>query len=295
MQELEVLSEELIVSIFEKGTKRKEREEVIVCEDDVDYDPWAVEEAPRARTLPPGANIHKKHEFYKEMYPTYPWGIPNMTTATNRPLGNFSIKKSKKHKLGKIYMPYWEAFHKYIKNLVWEDDEESSRGVTFLELVVDYELASGLELRHPKYGRKTPWNLKAEMVSKLYKYLCNVYPSFKTPKIKRHIRPLTSFGAARQVLGLDVRCKLMTNQNAEVAVIENIVKYLNEGTAGNSQSNRVGSINHILMYKHIPSKPVITTESTKQFGDKMIELIANRGRRPKYRLKYKQPVRSLRE
>jgi len=280
---------------LKKIKKRKRREEVVVCEDDMDYDPWAEQEVPRIRTLPPEANIHQQYDFYKEMYPTYPWGIPDMSTATNRPVGNLSIKKTKKHKLGKIYMPYWEAFHKYIKNLVWENDEESTRGVTFLELVVDFELASGLEFRHPKYGSKTPWNVKAEMINKLYKYLTNVYPTFKSPRIKRPIRPLISFGAARRDLGLDVRCKLMTNKNAEVAVIENIVKYLNEGTAGNSQSNRIGSLNHILVYKHIPHKPVITTDSTKQFGDKMTEIIANRGRRPKYRLKCKQPVRSLRE
>ena len=219
-----------------------------------------------------------------------------MTNSTNRPLGNFSIKNNKKHKLGKVYTPYWEAFHKYVKNLMWENDEENTKGVTFLELVVDFELASGLELRHPKYGIKTPWNLKTEMITKLYKYLCKVYPTFKSPKIKRHLwHPLASFGAAKRATSLNVRCKLMTNQNAEVAVIENIVKYLNEGTAGNASSVRIGSVNHILSYKHIPQKPVITTNSTRQFGDKMAQLIADRGRRPKYRLRHKQQPRSLRE
>ena len=157
--------------------------------------------------------------------------------------------------------------------------------------MVDFELATGLEMRHPKYGSKTPWNIKSEMFNKLYKHLTTVYTKFAAIPSKKKIRPLTSFGATKWDIGLTIRCKLMTNQNAEIAVIQNIIQFLQEGTAGNNPTNKTGSLNHILSYKHIPHRPVMTLETTKQFSDKMTALIAARARKPKYRLRYKQPPR----
>ena len=59
----------------------------------------------------------------------------------------------------------WEPLQKYFKHLVWQDEEET-KGVTFVELAVDYEMISGLVITNDAKGRNTTLEDKSRKMKK---------------------------------------------------------------------------------------------------------------------------------
>ena len=93
-----------------------------------------------------------------------------------------------------------------------------------MELVVDFELATGIDMGHPKHGRQTPWYVKAEMPKKLFMHLCKCYKYFEAPPMRKTTSSIQIFTDGRH-RGLSIRPKLMCNEASETAIVGNLVAY----------------------------------------------------------------------
>ena len=248
-------------------------------------DPFAEQELSIDKSKP----MIERYNFHKNKYISYPWAILAVEDCEYIPLGPY--KKPSKAKLGKQYWPYYDAFVKYIKALKWEKDYDNTKGVTMMELVVDFELASGMRFRHPKHGNKTPWNVKCEMFKKLYQFLLACYKRYEGPSVAKNVRTLISFGTTNKDKGLDIRPKFLMKEYTELCVVENILEYVKEGGVGNVSSNRKGAVNHLLNYKFCFAQPVITLETTKLFHDHLDRVQHRLIHGPKFRLRGKQTYR----
>ena len=139
-------------------------------------------------------------------------------------------------------------------------------------MVVDYELASGNNIKHPKHGTTTSWGVKAEMIKKMMRYIIKMYPQFDYPVFKK-VKTLNSFSACYHTNhqgypGLATRHKLMMNEAAETAIIGNLAAFYTCGPLGQAvPTNRAGAgrINHELVYKRTGSHPVIVSEDSKKY------------------------------
>ena len=136
-----------------------------------------------------------------------------------------------------------------------------------------------MDIVHPKYGKRTPWCIKAEIIKKLYKLLCTCYKT----SIKKKVRTLLAFGGTDS-FGLDIRPKLMCNAGTEIAIIGSIVAFHTCGTSGQPRANRIGAIDHILVYQRTGVSPVVIAPAVRQLAD-LVERIP---KNPKYRLRRKQ-------
>ena len=123
-------------------------------------------------------------------------------------------------------------------------------------MIIDYELATGKSITHPKYGTKTPWNIKAEIMKALYKYLLRNYPKYPKVPITRKIGSLHPF-TTRYYWGFSLRCKPLMGLQADKTVVINLLTFLSEGSAGSAQSNKPGALNHIIKYNYGYIPPVI--------------------------------------
>jgi len=186
----------------------------------------------------------------------YLWGKPTFAQGSRLKLGPGKDTKFRIKSITPYYMQYMQPLKKYLNFLVWDTCPESE-GVTFLEMVVDFELATGCRLTHPIHGFKTAWNIKAEMFKKLYGYIINEHKFFKGPKIGREIRSLNPFfGPTKRLIGLVYRPKFMINEGTELNIAMNLHEYLVAG--GQVAATRPGVVNHIITYIHTGIyKPVV--------------------------------------
>ena len=242
----------------------------------------ASEDAP-----PEASSIDRKLIFYKLLYPAFIWNVIPYEESFHIALGAF---RTNNKKFPLIYRPYWDLFVKYISALRWESDEANSKGVTFYEMVVDFELATGSNIRHPKYGNHTPWNVKAEIIKKMYTFVMLYYPQYDTPAIKRTIR---TFMVCRPHpdTGLVLRYRLLMGDHASIAIVRNLNSYLTAGSAGLRTRTRTGAINHILDYRYLRVLPIITSETTKSALRFINNALERRRNGILFRLRGKQKIR----
>ena len=185
-------------------------------------------------------------------------------------------------------MPYIKTFLKYL-NAIFGDTSNDSPGITFLEMVVDYELATGMSINHPKHGSNTPWSEKSMMLRALYKFLVKnkLFPTFNAPILNKRVRTLNAFrvGTTPGYTGLNTRCKLMMNEGAEIAIVRNLVAFHTCGPAGQIPRQGIGSVNHQLVYKRTGTTPVVIDPDVRTFEGVIQRHLAA----PKRRIRTKRP------
>ena len=178
----------------------------------------------------------------------------------NIPLGNFQENRSVDQKR---YNIVWNSFVKYIKNLTWEPISENMRGVTFLELVVDFELVSGLEIRDFRSGRHTMWGRKATSFAAMYRILCRCYPQFDGPLVAKKVRSLFPFAGAAYA-GLDRRPALLGKQGTELAIAANCIDFIKNREF--TPNIRI-SFGHMLSYTGIVNNIILKDPDFQKLRD----------------------------
>ena len=118
-----------------------------------------------------------------------------------------------------------------------------------MKLVVDFGIATGLGITHKTYGRNTPWNKKAEIIKRYDSAFCLCHREYERIPIHKTIRTLQPFGGRGTYPGLTVRPKMMTNELAEVSIIENMLTFQSEGGLGDNPRNKTGAVNHLFIYR----------------------------------------------
>ena len=164
-------------------------------------------------------------------------------------------------------------------------------GVTFVELAIDFEIATGHKLNDPKCGNRTAWGRKGEMMKILFKNLKKMYPKYDAPLVTQNVWTLLPFGGRTPTVGLESRPKLMMGPATEVTVVENIINFWSNGPAGPGTGvSRGRGINHVVIYNRLGIAPIATDRDVSIFY-----LTAKEYRdstRPRRRLRGKQKPRT---
>ena len=140
---------------------------------------------------------------------------------------------------------------------------------------------------HPKHGTRTPWNVKAEMLKKLYNYVHKEHKFYKAPTPQAYITSLAQIWGPRQrTWGFKYRPKLMMGEGAELNIAMNAMEF--KASGGEGALTRKGAVNHIITYVHTGVfKPHLEDTDIREVADEL--------QHPRYfqprrrRLRFKQP------
>ena len=180
-------------------------------EPNMDEDPPEVEEHPKTRK-----------QILMDKYRDYPWGIPTVHDATASMQGEENDIHIPRDVIRDIN---WEPVQRYYKNLLWENTDQS-KGVTFAELAIDFELISGLNIRSLQKGANATLEEKAKRMKTFYKYYTKKYPQYDGPAMESRNTHLTIIGG-RWFQGLEIRPHLMSRGSDE-AIVYNIDNHYNK-------------------------------------------------------------------
>ena len=142
----------------------------------------------------------------------------------------------------------WKPLTKYFKVLLWAPYDNTKPGVSFMELVVDYEVATGLSIIDPKKGNNTTWKQKEHRLKRFYKYICKAHPEYDAPLPSRSMTHFTIFGG-HLFQGLSRRPVFLAKKATEEAIVKNITDFY--ATARNTLTIQV---HHILSYQGVRFK-----------------------------------------
>ena len=137
----------------------------------------------------------------KDKYTLYPWSYPNLQECDAIPIGPEKEMNIIRDFVRDIC---WRPLNKYFKVLKWAPHDPEKPGVTFMEMVVDFELTSGLNLTDPRFGSNTTWKQKEFRIKKLFRWFCKTHPEYNAPAKSMVMPHVTMFGGHHHQ-GLDRR------------------------------------------------------------------------------------------
>ena len=117
--------------------------------------------------------FNSTYDRFVSKYPRYNWGLPTFQVCSRIPVGDILkvwhgkplFRKGSNHSFD---LELWKPFIKYLNMLYWTDDETDTGTLSFLEMVVDFELYSGFRVQDPRAGIYTTWARKAAITSTLW-------------------------------------------------------------------------------------------------------------------------------
>ena len=117
----------------------------------------------------------------------------------------------------------WKPFIKYLNMLYWTDDETDTGTLSFLEMVVDFELYSGFRVQDPRAGIYTTWARKAAITSTLWqcalKYSIGELSKSDIKAVR--FQALLPFGVGGKVMGLNKRPMFLMAKKTEELIAHN--------------------------------------------------------------------------
>ena len=170
---------------------------------------------------------------------------------------------------------YWECFLKYNRMLMWADVDECKRSnwkVSYAELALDFELATGQKLEDPGDAHNTTWARKAEIMNLMYKLFFKVAPNHDLAEWPRERFPaLSAFGLRDEIQGLGRRPKFIKGKQTEELIAHNALKILS--LKGDSTPNardplwRLGPLRLTVDYTGFRMTPVISNPNNSRRED----------------------------
>ena len=134
--------------------------------DGPDEDPWNENHA-----IPSYAHL-------VNTYPSYAWNKPTFAEGAFRCIGaQTHVTRSRrtiKAAAHNFSYKLWPIFTRYINALKWDDDYQRHDGCTFAELVIDFEVVSGMDIQDLKGNGTTTWAKKAEVLKIMFENCPNI-------------------------------------------------------------------------------------------------------------------------
>ena len=177
----------------------------------------------------------------------------------------------------------WDPFVKYWAILWWpslESSQQNAWSVSFAELVLDFEIFSGLRVLDVVHGGATTWARKSEIFGMMVRRLFRVSSVLRQDRSLFPLARVTSLkglGMTQKLQGFAHRPRLLMGQHTERLVALNVTihAYLDTPVPGMcSGAGRQNRLQHLVSYHGLSQKPLYEDNEKTSF-DHLVRKLAS--------------------